>query len=527
MPDAKPSIPNAPATEQPGLAAAPAPAGKTHLSFLYLLKNLVSIMGLVGMAFSGLLLLFLVGLEIAGVFREESLYSGLITYIIVPGVFTASTVFTAFGMLWKWRRTRKLGVETAIVPGHTRLGRFAAISAAIVVTVGFMAVVGFGTYKGYHYTDSTTFCGLACHQVMEPEWTAYKQSVHARVNCVECHIGPGAGFFVKAKFSGLKQVWAVARGTYKTPIRTPLHSLRPAQDTCEHCHWPGRFSGSVERIFTHYAADDANTPTRYNLLIKVGGGNAEVAVPGGVHWHVSDDWEVKYLALDEKRQEIPYVRVTYKDGRMDEFASPDFDRSTLDEAALRTMDCLDCHSRPAHTFKSPNRALDEAMDKGLISPTLPGIKRAAMKVFAQDYKTKAEAMTAIDATLDAYTKAQTLTPAQQQLMPQARQQLKRVYSLNFFPEHGVDHRAFINNLGHFEYKGCERCHDGKHNSLNGTTTITKKCEACHQIIGQASGVKEVAAMQYSTKEFEHPDDPVNPKKTCSSCHALDKKEEAK
>src|SRR6185369_408218 len=193
---------------------------------------------------------------------------------------------------------------------HTLKGKIIAISIASAITVAWLVVAGYGTYEGYHYTDSTKFCGMACHQVMEPEYTAYQRSTHAHVNCVECHIGAGADFFVKAKLSGLRQVWHTFRHTYKTPIETPIRNLRPAQDTCEHCHWPGKFSNSVERVFTHYGTDDANTPVRYDLLMKVGGGNVNKAVPSGVHWHVSDSWQVKYLPMDDKRQQIPYVRVT-------------------------------------------------------------------------------------------------------------------------------------------------------------------------------------------------------------------------
>jgi hypothetical protein len=162
------------------------------------------------------------------------------------------------------------------------------------------------------------------------------------------------------------------------------------------------------------------------------------------------------------------------------------------------------------------------MDNGLISPALPGIKRAAVKAFEQEHRTQAEALTAIDAALDAHARTLTLTPREQELMREARHNIKRVYSSNFFPEHGVDYRAFVDNMGHFEHKGCERCHDGKHQSVNGTGTITQKCDACHLILGQANGVKEVASMKYEVRGFEHPDEPVNLKKNCSSCHALNK-----
>jgi nitrate/TMAO reductase-like tetraheme cytochrome c subunit len=514
------SAPDWMAATPPGVSASK--KALSSVTFMYLIRNLLSMMGLVGMGFFGLLFLFLVALEMVGVFKEESLYGGLITFILLPVVFSLSALLTATGMFWKWRHTRKHGFGGVLVPGHTRKARITAIVAASVMTFLWIVVICYGTYNGYHYTDSTTFCGLACHQVMEPEYTAYKNSVHARVNCVECHIGPGAGFFVKAKFTGLKQVWYTMRKTYKTPIETPINNLRPAQDTCEHCHWPGRFSGAVERVRTHYAADDENTPVRYKLLMQVGGGHSTQGQPGGVHWHVSGEWKVEYLATDVKRQDIPYCRVTYKDGRVEEFADKEFDRSKLVEADLRTMDCLDCHSRPSHIFKSPNRALDEAIDNGLISAKLPGIKRVAIKAFTQEYKTREEAQTGIDAVMDEYVKSQTLTPEQQELMREARQSIKRVYSTNFFPEHGVDYRAFIDNLGHFESAGCERCHDGNHLSLNGTKAISKDCNNCHLIVGQAFDAKGVAEMKYEVREFEHPEDPVNLKKNCSSCHATKK-----
>jgi hypothetical protein len=209
---------------------------------------------------------------------------------------------------------------------------------------------------------------------------------------------------------------------------------------------------------------------------------------------------------------------------MQEFVAADFDRATVQEDRLRTMDCLDCHTRPSHVFRSPDRALNEAMDKGLISPALPGIKRLAMKALSGQYKTKAEALAAIDGEFDACLKAQPAAAQQQDLVARAREQTKRIYSTNFFPESGVDYKAFVDNLGHYEHKGCERCHDGKHTSPDGQKAISKQCDNCHEIIGQAAGVKEVAGMKLKLQDFEHPEEPVNLKKNCSSCHGLEKDE---
>jgi hypothetical protein len=495
-------------------ASPPQPA---PLAFRALLKTPLSVMGLVSLAIFAVILVFRVVMDVTGMGGDPGPYGGLVTYIILPSICGASVAFAAGGMLlarWKYIRTGR-----RIEPLSWRQS-WKTLALVACVTAAWLGLSLFGTYKAYQYSDSNAFCGLVCHQVMEPEYTAYSESVHARVRCAECHIGSGADWFVKAKLSGMRQLWVMARGTYHTPVETPVRNLRPAQETCEECHWPGRFSGSVERVVTHYAPDDVNTPTRFRLLVRVGGGRTGSNQPPGVHWHVSHDMKVEYLPVDEKRQDIPYVRVTYADGRREEFATAPFDRSRVDESRLRTMDCLDCHNRPSHVFRSPNRALDDAMDKGLISPALPWIKKAALEALEKTYRTKDEAMAGIDAAIDAYAAKRTLDAGQQKQLAAARAEIKHVYRVNFFPEHGVDYRGFIENTGHFEYKGCERCHDGRHKTPDGAKTVATKCDNCHQLIGQATGVKEVAEMKYGLVPFEHPEDPVAPGKTCSSCHAL-------
>ena len=493
---------------------APAPPA---LTFRALLKYPVSVMGLVSLGFFAVILLVRLAMDVLGLQKNPGPYAGLVTYMALPGLCTASAAFAGMGMFLAWRRYHRSGRRLEAISWRKS---WKSLIGAALLTFAWLALSLFGTYKAYQYSDSTVFCGLACHRVMEPEYTAYLHSDHARVACVECHIGPGADWFVKSKITGLGQVWAVARGTYKTPIRTPIENLRPAQDTCEHCHWPGRFSGAVERVVTHYATDEENTPTRFKLLIPVGGENGNPAAPPGVHWHVSSRRKVQYLPADERRQNIPYVRVTYADGRREEFATAKFDRASLDESRLRTMDCLDCHNRPSHVFRTPNRALDEAMDRGRIDPRLPGLKKAVLDLFERPYKTRAEGEAALRAALDAWAKERKIDPGQP-AAEAAREEVLRIFRINMFPEHGVDYRAFVDNRGHFEYRGCERCHDGRHKTPDGKKAVTMKCDACHLLVGQATGAKEVAAMKYGQVDFDHPEGPLAPGKTCSSCHALD------
>ena len=85
-----------------------------------------------------------------------------------------------------------------------------------------------GSYRVFEETESPQFCGALCHTVMKPEYTAYKISPHSRVRCTECHIGPGASWFVRAKLSGLYQVYATVTDVYPRPIPVPVQNLRPA-----------------------------------------------------------------------------------------------------------------------------------------------------------------------------------------------------------------------------------------------------------------------------------------------------------
>ena len=178
----------------------------------------------------------------------------------------------------------------------------ATIFAFGTVLVIFVSAVG--GYQAFHYTESTEFCGATCHDVMYPEYTAYKHSPHARVACVECHIGPGADWWVQSKLSGAYQVYAVIADVYPRPIPTPIENLRPAQETCEQCHWPQKFFGGQQKRFNHYMYDEANTPWPINMLIKTGGGNPRTGQAEGIHWHMNIKNNVEYIARDEERQEV-------------------------------------------------------------------------------------------------------------------------------------------------------------------------------------------------------------------------------
>ena len=148
-------------------------------------------------------------------------------------------------------------------------------SVAFVLSfiVIFVVLSAVGSYRAYEYTDSTQFCGQLCHSVMSPEFTAYQQSPHARVRCVDCHVGSGASWYVRSKLSGTRQVIKTVLHTYPRPIETPIVNLRPAPETCEQCHWPKKFWGAQLRVINTFGTDEKNTPRQLQMLIKTGGGD--------------------------------------------------------------------------------------------------------------------------------------------------------------------------------------------------------------------------------------------------------------
>src|SRR5271169_4230001 len=318
-------------------------------------------------------------------------YIGLLIFLLLPGIFVLGLVLIPLG-IWLRRRTliqsgQLPGIYPAIDLSLPVVRR--TLEWVILATVLNLLIVGTATYRGVEYMDSTSFCGTTCHRVMIPEFTAYENSPHSRVACVECHIGPGAGWFVRSKLSGLRQVFAVTFHTYSRPIPSPVKYLRPARETCEQCHWPQRFTGDKLLVNTSYKDDEKNTPQTDVLQLKVGGRTWQGSV--GIHGrHLADSVRIRYIATDSERQTIPVVYYTDARGKTTEFISTDAKptQQQLDKGEHRTMDCVDCHNRPTHTFDLPENAVDKQMSTGRISPDLPYIKKKAVELLKVGYPTR-------------------------------------------------------------------------------------------------------------------------------------------
>lgn len=462
--------------------------------------------------------------------HSENPYSALVTYIFVPAIVILGALLFMWAIRIQVRAAKKAGEKVHfnlyIDPTDPRYMRnlwlFLGLAAVLIT------VVAYSGYRAYESTDSVAFCGKTCHTVMEPQYVTYMNSPHARVPCVECHIGPGASFYVRSKVDGTRQLIRTTMNTFERPIQTPVKNLRPAQQTCEGCHWPQQFWGDKYVTRTYYRTDSLNSPWTISLLVKVGGGNPRTGKLEGIHWHMLSDNKVEYIATDDKRQDIPWIRVTHQDGQVSIYKDPEAKEPDLNDpkTEIRKFDCMDCHNRPSHRFMPPATSLNLALSTRNISPNLPFIRQEGLDLLNAKYDTRGQAQQAIALGLPDYYAKNYPAVAQQNAaeITQAVATLQRIYSENFFPEMKTDYRARENNLSHFVNDGCFRCHDKKKVNEKGEQ-IPSGCTTCHFIVAQ--GPSENLAQLSSNiggLVFQHPEaeyQEASQESKCTECHNSD------
>jgi hypothetical protein len=413
-------------------------------------------------------------------------YIGILIFLILPGLFVFGLLLIPLGILLRRKKLRGAGELPMAYPEIDL--RVPVVRSGLlfigIATVLNILIFTFASYQGVAYMDTTTFCGQTCHTVMQPEFSAYQNSPHARVNCVECHIGPGAGWFVKSKLSGVRQVFAVTFKTYSRPIPSPVKYLRPARETCEQCHWPQRFSGDKFIVKTDYKDDEKNTPETTALVLKIGGRTWQGSV--GIHGrHLDQGSRIRYIATDEQRQVIPVVYYTDDKGKTVEYVSTDIkvSKEQLAKSGNRVMDCIDCHNRPTHAFELPESAVDLRIYRGLISAELPFIKKKAVELLKADYPDREMAQKKIAEGVTSYYRDTypAIYNTKRALVEQSAESVASIYMQNIFPDMKVIWGVHPNNLGHNDFPGCFRCHDGSHTSPDGQT-ISNDCSACHNLL---------------------------------------------
>ncbi len=488
-------------------------------------KNWLTIIGSIIAVINFLLIILL--FIISTIFDKASTYLGLFIYIILPGFLLLGLIFIPVGMYFKRKSLhRSKSVDFTPLPVidlNNRKQRMVFIVFTIA-TIVFLFLTTYGSFEAYHLTESVEFCGTLCHKVMEPEYTAYQNSPHANVTCVECHVGSGASWYVKSKLSGLHQVYAVLSKTYPTPIETPLHDLRPARETCEKCHWPEKFYARSLQTNKYFLTDSLNSEWDIMLQMKTGPEYMGLGFREGIHWHINPAVNIEYISDNDKRENITYVKYTNKTtGEITVYRNPDnpISDSLVSLQSFRTMDCIDCHNRPSHNYNSPPVYFDKALLTGAISKEIPFVKKLSMGLLRQTFRDKDTALMMIrDSIINFYKSGYNdFFLSKNDLINNSVSFIQNAFIQNTFPKMKVTFDIYPEHIGHLESEGCFRCHNDAFKSENGRT-ITRDCNLCHTIVGQGKpGMMQLTNVR-ETLEFQHPVDIGTAWKeaNCSECH---------
>lgn len=444
---------------------------------VFLGSNWISLAGVVLVTTGGFMWLVLLPTMLKSGGRDP--YLGILHFMLLPAVFFAGLGLIPLGIWWAKKRN-KGQLPPVFPPIDLKNSRFRKLIAFFAVTTVLNVVIGTQLlYSAVNHMESVSFCGQTCHVVMKPEFTAYQNSPHARVDCVSCHIGPGANWFVKSKISGSWQVISVTLNLYPRPIETPIKDLRPARETCEICHWPQKYGGDRVRVLDKFADDEASSHTKTVLLMHIGGGNGYQGIHGA---HMGPGVVMRYAPKDRKRMEIPWVEYT-KNGETVTYKAEGYKGDGPGNMEVRTMDCMDCHNRPSHTFELPGRALDRALASGEIDRSLPFAKKTALEVIQKVYKNTEESEREIIAQFKAFYENNhpDVFAAKKAAVERSAKAVLSVYAKNVFPDMNVQWGVYPNHLGHEDFPGCFRCHDGRTGSKEGRE-ITMDCDNCHKTL---------------------------------------------
>jgi nitrate/TMAO reductase-like tetraheme cytochrome c subunit len=444
----------------------------------------LSLVGAALVTTAGISWLFVLPMQIRG--HTSNPYVGIVVFLILPAVFFAGLALIPIGMYLRKRRVRM-----ALESGFDRQAALRRLAWFLVVTTLLNVIIGTQfTYRAVTYMGTPQFCGQACHS-MSLEFAAYLNSPHARVECVECHVAPGAAGWLASKTAGIRQLFETVAKTYPRPIPGAMESNRlvPATETCENCHWPQKFGSVRLRLITHYAEDEQNTRTQTVLLMLVGGSKF-----AGIHGkHFGPGVHIRFAASDAKRQAIPWVE--FQDtttGAIEAFMSEGSTSDSVKALAKYEMQCVDCHNRPTHTFESPAQGMDNALFLGQIPVTLPYIKKKGLEALNTKYSSSTEASEKLPAALVRfYQQNYPDVYAKRALDIQgAAQAVLAIYNRNVAADLEVGWGTYPNNLGHTDFPGCFRCHDGSHTTTDGKT-LTQDCSSCHELLAVDEATPEI------------------------------------
>jgi nitrate/TMAO reductase-like tetraheme cytochrome c subunit len=453
-------------------------------------------------------------------------YADLVIWIVLPAIVLLGLVLIIVGIRRERRKERAGGPAERrfqVIDFNDPKHRKKALVLLMVLLLVAL-LYAFSGYKFYEFSESKTFCG-SCHRVMGPETRSNEYSVHARLACTDCHVGPGAKYFFISHLKGARQAIKLLFNRYSRPIPTPVADLRPSQDICENCHGPKYQISERLESRTYFMSDKENSRKTMNLLLRMGKADVTLEKPPKMHWHSGTTEEIVYAVVDPKLVDIPWIRVKRLDGKVRVYRTTEFKLSDdeVAKAGTRRMDCIDCHNRSGHPSNPPAFILNAMLARGLVDRDLPEIKIVAIQALEAPYASRDEARKGIDTAIrDFYRKAYpAVAKDKEAAIAAASKALQGAYDRNYDPHMQVSWRNFANDQGHLFAPGCFRCHDGKHRSEDGTI-LSRDCSLCHLLIervfGKGSPGREQAV--FRVMGYPHPVDigDLWKQMLCQKCH---------
>ncbi len=466
--------------------------------------NRVGLAGVVLTTSAVVLFVLFEAASLVGLFANA--YAGLVTYLAFPAMFCLGLILIPIGWRRRKQQTGKSArelLEERFSGTEVREGFFGSrvFRTVGVLTVANIAILGVASSRMLHFMDESHFCGTACHSVMNPEWVTYQASPHARVKCVECHVGEGVGALIDSKINGTWQMISITFDLLERPIPTPVHQLRPARETCEKCHWPDKFYGSRLRTFVTYANDSVSTPTFTSLNMKIDAGRH--GLREGIHWHVAAENEIRYASVADEREEMLWVETRRPDGSYRRFANTAL-TAEAEHEEVRVFDCVDCHNRATHVYEDPVRAVDERMNLRLLDRSLPFLKRESVDALTSGYSDSAMAMAGIAAHLEGFYQRHypEVMSSRQRGIDSAVAALQDVYNRNVHHGMNITWGTYSSHIGHpGRRQGCFRCHNESMVDSAGLA-VRSDCTLCHSILSNRSA-RPLEYLQADTADPEY------------------------
>ncbi len=391
-------------------------------------------------------------------------YIGLFAFIALPVLFLIGLLLMPLGV-WLARRRVRRGLTPQPPWPYLDLNEPSARRFALfllLATVVNTIILVWAGYEAVHYMDSPAFCGAVCHTPMSPQYVQWQQGPHARIACVGCHIGSAPGSFISSKVAGTRRLWHMVGANYPRPIQAAHGTIPASAFTCEECHSPASFEGDTLRMMHTYADDEKNSESVTTVRVHVG--------ERGVHWHASPERVIEYAAGDADENTIPWVRVTERGGRVRVFTADGTNGSTT-PTSPRRMDCLGCHSLPAHPFAaSAERAVDAAIADGRLDRSLPFVRRETVRAMS------AAGSDGIERQLREFyhTNYASLVSSRGDAIERTARAARELHEQHVFPAMRVTWGTYVGRLGHTDAPGCFRCHDESHKTADGSV-IRQDC----------------------------------------------------